>query len=75
MDPIPVDSTLLLSVLYISEQQCLRLKLRSGEVYDYFAVPERIYQALLAADSKGRYFNHHIRNVYRSQRINVGSAI
>ena len=74
MDPVPVDSTLLLWVLYVPKERRLRLKFRSGEVYDYSAVPERIYQALLAAESKGRYFNQHIRDAYPTQRLTTGSA-
>lgn len=74
MDPVPVDSTLLLWVLYVPDQSCLRLKFRSGEIYDYTAVPHRIYQALLAAESKGRYFNRYIRDAYPSQRLRTGSA-
>ena len=74
MEPIPVDSTVLLWVLYVPEQRRLRLKLRSGDVYDYSDVPARIYQALLAADSKGHYFNHYIRDAYPTQRIRSGAA-
>jgi KTSC domain len=74
MDPVPVDSTLLLWVLYLPEERRLRLKFRSGELYDYSAVPETIYQALLAAESKGRFFNHHIRDTYPTQRLGTGSA-
>jgi hypothetical protein len=37
-------------------------------------VPEPIYQALLAAQSKGRYFNHHIRDAYPTKRLTTGSV-
>lgn len=69
MDPIPVDSTLLLWVLYVPEEKRLRLKFRSGDIYDYSAVPERIYRALLAAPSKGHYFNQNIRDAFPTQRL------
>jgi len=69
MDPVPVDSTLLLCVAYFPEEHRLRLKFRSGEVYDYSDVPAQIYSGLLAAESKGRYFNQHIREVYPSHRL------
>lgn len=32
--------------------------------YDYPRVPERVYQAFLAARSKGTFFNDHIRDQY-----------
>lgn len=74
MDPVPLDSTLLLWVLYVPEERRLRLKFRSGEIYDYSAVPQRIYQALLDAESKGRYFNHYIRDAYPTQPLRTDSA-
>ena len=36
----------------------------SGQWYDYFNVPEGVYQGLLVASSKGRYFNVYIRDQY-----------
>lgn len=32
--------------------------------YTYYRVPVRIYEGLLAASSKGAYFNRHIRDRY-----------
>jgi len=40
------------------------VELRDGAVYQYLGVPLRIYQDLLRADSKGAYFNHHIRSPF-----------
>ena len=36
----------------------------SGRWFDYFNVPEGVYRGLLAASSKGRYFNDYIRDQY-----------
>lgn len=74
MDPVPVDSTLLFWVAYSPHEQRLRLKFRSGEIYDYLQVPETVYQALVGAESKGRYFNHHIRDAFATQRLQTGGA-
>lgn len=35
-----------------------------GHGYDYYSVPAAIYQGLLAAPSKGRYFAMFIRDQY-----------
>ena len=59
--PIPVDSSLLASVAYDATAAVLQLELRSGSNYRYFGVPRTTYEALLAADSKGTYFNGFIR--------------
>jgi hypothetical protein len=40
-----------------------------GAAYRYFAVPRAVLHGLLAADSKGAYFNRHIRNRYSYQRV------
>jgi hypothetical protein len=39
----------------------LEVELQDGTVYQYTDVPEATYQGLMAADSHGRYFNHHVR--------------
>lgn len=36
----------------------------SGGPYTYFGVPEQVYRAFLAASSKGRFFNDHIKDRY-----------
>jgi KTSC domain len=65
---ISVRSSLLASIAY-SIHSTLELEFRSGALYRYFAVPPAVAAALLAADSKGRYFNRYIRNQFRYQRL------
>lgn len=36
----------------------------SGGPYDYYGVPVSVYNGLLAAGSKGTYFNLYIRDQY-----------
>ena len=57
MERIDLDSTALAWVRYLSEQRVLQVGLRTGRDYDYLDVPARVYQELLAAKSKGRYYN------------------
>ena len=73
MDTVPVDSSLLLWAAYSPQQHRLRLKFRSGEIYDYFDVPAQIYADLLTAESKGRYFNQHIRHLYPTRRLRTAT--
>ena len=42
----------------------LRLEFRSHAVYCYLGVSPRVYHDLMAAGSKGSYFNRHIRGRY-----------
>jgi hypothetical protein len=61
MDLIQVQSTTLAAVAYDSHYDLLELHFRNGTVYHYFGVPAQTHQDLLAADSKGGYFNRKIR--------------
>jgi hypothetical protein len=62
--PQPVASSLLASVAYDADQCLLQLEFHSGALYHYFDVPPSIYRQLMAADSKGSYFNHSIRGCF-----------
>ena len=52
----------------------LRVGLHTGEDYEYFDVPAQTYSGLLAAESKGHYYNRHIRNEFRFHRIKKTTA-
>ena len=62
-----VESSLLSSIGYSSDQT-LELKFRSGVSYRYFAVPETVVEGFIAAESKGAYFNRHVRDRFAYQR-------
>lgn len=59
----------LLSSMTSSLDATLELEFHSGAIYRYFAVPLTVVQGLIAAESKGAYFNRHVRNRFRSQRL------
>ncbi len=63
--PVAVNSSLLASVSYEAIKSVLQLQFCDGAVYCYFAVPAVIYDSLLAAESKGAYFNRKIRDRFR----------
>ena len=69
--PILLESSLLRSVSYDGTRRILQLAFHSGAVYQYFDVPRPTYDQLIAADSKGRYFNHSIRDCFSCQRVPV----
>jgi hypothetical protein len=69
MERVPVESTLLRSVGYDPVSGTLELELRRGRIYQYFEVDEDVLRELLAADSKGRYFNAFIKDQYPYRRI------
>ena len=63
-----VVSSLLSSVGYAIDAT-LELEFRSGAIYHYFAVPHAVFAGLIAADSKGTYFNRNIRSRFRYKRL------
>jgi len=63
----PVDSSNLKSVGY--DNQNLFVEFGKGTVYVYYNVPQELYLELLNADSKGKYLNSNIKNVYQYERI------
>jgi KTSC domain len=72
-DLVAVQSRLLASMAYDSHQAVLQIQFRGGIVYQYFHVPLQTYQDLLQADSKGAYFNRHVRSVFRYARLHSGA--
>jgi hypothetical protein len=63
-----VESTTLVSIAYDSVSAVLRLEFRSRAVYCYFGVPPEFCQSLMAAESKGSYFNRNIRGRFPYRR-------
>jgi hypothetical protein len=64
IDTVAIESSSLDKVAYHHPRAILQVKFRDGSLYHYFGVPIQTYRDLLRADSKGSYFNHHIRNMF-----------
>ena len=66
MDRQPVESRLIRSVGYDLPSSILELELLSQpvRVYRYFDVPYSVFEELMSAESKGAYFNEHVRDMY-----------
>jgi KTSC domain/Transposase DDE domain len=47
----------------------LELEFRSGAIYRYFAVPQAVVEGLIAAESKGAYFNRNVRSRFPYHRL------
>jgi hypothetical protein len=69
MDTTAVSSTTLATVAYDGIRNLLQLEFRSRAAYCYFGVPAAVHEALLAAPSKGSYFNQAIRGRYAYVRV------
>lgn len=47
----------------------LVITFRTGMVYAYQKVPLAVFKMLKAAGSKGRYFNHHIKDKFAFSKL------
>jgi len=66
----PVDSECMSVVGYNAQTQELDITFRrSRDVYRYYGVGKNIYDRLMGADSRGRFFVYNIRNDYLFRRL------
>ena len=69
MTATAVESTTLATVAYDPSHHVLQLEFRNRALYCYCGVPPGVYQDLLAAASKGSYFNRNIRGRFPYHRL------
>ena len=66
---IRVSSSNLWAVDYNPQTQTLTIQFRSGHIYEYYNVAQNVFEALLAASSKGKYHHRYIKDRYPYRRI------
>lgn len=66
---VPVESSAIATVGYSKKLRALEIEFRNRSVYRYLEVPSDVYEALLNARSKARYYDENIRHKYRSQHV------
>lgn len=54
---------------YDAATETLKIFFVTDMVYLYKNVPEKIYKMLKASGSKGRYFNRHIKDKFKFQKL------
>ena len=69
MEWVPVYSHSLLAVAYVPEKARLFVRFRkSPYTYGYYGVPRSVFDGLLSASSKGRYYQRYVRGKYVSEK-------
>ena len=53
---------------YDADAKSLKITFVTGMVYSYQKVPKKIFEMLKAAGSKGRYFNHYIKDKFKFKK-------
>ncbi|HEY2913736.1 MAG TPA: KTSC domain-containing protein [Candidatus Angelobacter sp.] len=69
MEHRPIASSSIRSAGYDPQTMTLEVAFVNETIYQYFDVPEYIFQGLLSASSAGSFLNANIRNVYRYARL------
>jgi KTSC domain len=59
-----VDSSNIERIGYDSNSGTLRIDFKSNRTYDYFNVPEHVFNELRSASSLGGYHSKNIKNSY-----------
>lgn len=70
----PVESSTVVSIGYDEERKILEVELPRTEtekrrIYQYFDVPKKVHRQLMDAESKGRYFDKHVRYRYKYREV------
>jgi hypothetical protein len=69
MNRTPVSSSNIASIGYNASTLTLEVEFRDGSIYQYFDVPENVYQEFMQASSKGQFLHANIKNNYRYTRV------
>lgn len=64
-----VESSNIKSIGYNESKRFLEIEFSRGDIYQYLDVPVKEYINLINAESIGKYFWTHIRNIYGYKRI------
>lgn len=69
MDRHPVFSSNVASIGYDPASQTLEVEFNNGSVYQYYNVPEGIFDQFQAAPSKGQFLAYQIKDRFPYARV------
>lgn len=70
MNRTPIaNSSNIASIGYDPGTQTMEVEFTNGNVYQYFDVPQAVYEELMRAESAGRFLNAQVKGVYRYARL------
>jgi uncharacterized protein YdaL len=65
MEMVPVRSSAMSAVGYDAATRRMQIRFKQGRMYDFCGVPPEVHQGLMAAGSKGTYYDHVIKDRYQ----------
>ena len=69
MERQPVKSRILHSVGYDESKKILEIEFHTGLVYQYMAVPPKIFADLMHSGEIGKYFSEKVRTQFRTRQV------
>ena len=69
MERYSVASSNIASIGYDADVETLEIEFLNGSIYQYFNVPQNMYDQIKQAGSKGRFLNTYIKNAYPFSRV------
>jgi hypothetical protein len=70
MERQSVESSNIASIGYDAENEILEIEFNHDLIYQYFDVPENVYDELINANSHGQYFDRNIKKAgYQFQKM------
>jgi len=65
----PVSSSTVSGIGYDPATLTLEVHFNNGSIYQYFDVPQNVYDQFRTAPSAGQFLAQNIRNAYRYMRV------
>lgn len=69
MERYSVASSNISSIGYDPGTETLEVEFLNNSIYQYYNVPQNMYDQLMMEPSKGRFLNTYIRNAYPYSRV------
>ena len=66
---IPVTSSKIKAVYFDAQAMILKIEFLRDGLFEYYGVPERIFNELLEADSPGLFFKRFIKDKFRYVKV------
>lgn len=63
------ESSNIYKIGYEPSTSTLEVEFQDRSVYQYFDVPEQIWQGFKAADSKGKFLHYNVKGNFRYSRV------
>lgn len=69
MDRIFVQSSNVTAVGFDEATETLEVEFSGGSIYQYYNVPQHLYELFMQAASKGQFLNVYIKNSHAFSRV------